>query len=119
MILPKKVANGLKINLAALKNASPFYVEKQTITYEGKRLCSAVFSTKKRLLSRHQSAIRESPTVFSRLPSLMVADKQCPPYGAMPIRPTYKPVYQRRQQGDRVPIGTLRAFCPNIYTVPS
>ena len=49
----------------------------------------------------------------------MVADKQCPPYGAMPIRPTYKPVYQRRQQGDRVPIGTLRAFCPNIYTVPS
>ena len=57
MILPKKVANGLKINLAALKNASPFYVEKQTITYEGKRLCNAVFSTKKGLLSTHQSAI--------------------------------------------------------------
>ena len=45
-------------------------VEKQTITYEGKKLFSAVFSTKKELLNKytHQSAIREAPTVFSRLP---------------------------------------------------
>ena len=50
-----------------------FCVEKRTITYEDKRLCSAVFST-----STHQSAIREAPTVFSRLPSLMAADKPCP-----------------------------------------
>ena len=57
---------------------SPFYVEKQTITYEDKKLSSAVFSTKKGLLSTHQSAIREAPTVFSRLPSLMAADKPCP-----------------------------------------
>ena len=41
-------------------------------------LCSAVFSTKKGLLSTHQSAIREAPTVFSRLPSLMAADKPFP-----------------------------------------
>ena len=33
---------------------------------------------KKRLLSTHQSAIREAPTVFSRLPSLMAAAKPCP-----------------------------------------
>ena len=51
-------------------------VEKQTITYEGKRLCSAVFSTTKGLLSTHHSAIREAPTVFSRLPSMMAGDKQ-------------------------------------------
>ena len=56
--------------------ASHFYVEKQTITYEGKRLCSAVFSTKKGLISTHQSAKREAPTIFSRLPSLMAADKR-------------------------------------------
>ena len=30
------------------------------------------------LISTHQSAIREAPTVFSRLPSLMEADKPCP-----------------------------------------
>ena len=45
MVLPKKVANDLKINLAPSKNASLFFVKKRTITYEGKRLCSAVFST--------------------------------------------------------------------------
>ena len=55
-----------------------FFVEKRTITYEGKSLSSLVFSTKKGLLSTHQSAIREAPTVFSRLPSLMAADKPCP-----------------------------------------
>ena len=35
------------------------------------------FSTKKGLLSTHQSAVKEAPTVFSRLPSLMAADKPC------------------------------------------
>ena len=30
------------------------------------------------MLSTHQSAIREAPTVFSILPSLKAADKQCP-----------------------------------------
>ena len=55
-----------------------FFVEKRTITYEGKMLCSAVFSTKKGLLSTYQSAIREAPTVFSGVPILMVADKPCP-----------------------------------------
>jgi hypothetical protein len=53
-------------------------VEKQTITYEGKRLCSAIFSTKEGRLSTQQSAISEAPTVFSRLPSSMAADKPCP-----------------------------------------
>ena len=43
-----------------------------------KRFCSLVFSTKKGLLSTHQSKIREAPTGFSRLPSLMAADKPCP-----------------------------------------
>ena len=55
-----------------------FFVEKWTITYEGKRLFSAIFFYKKGLISTHQSAIREAPTVFSRLPSLMAADKPCP-----------------------------------------
>ena len=55
-----------------------FFVEKRTVAYEGKRLCSVVVSTKNGLLSTHQSAIRESPMVFSRLPSLMAADKPCP-----------------------------------------
>ena len=36
------------------------------------------FLQKKGLLSTHQSAIREAPTVLSRLPSLMAADKPCP-----------------------------------------
>ena len=36
------------------------------------------FFLQKGLLSTHQSAIREAPTVFSRLPSLMAADKLCP-----------------------------------------
>ena len=36
------------------------------------------FFYKKGLLSTHQSAIREAPTIFSRLPSLMAADKPCP-----------------------------------------
>ena len=53
------------------------YIEKQTITNEGIKLCSAIFSTKKGLLSTHQSAIRKAPTVFSRLLSLMAADKPC------------------------------------------
>ena len=51
-----------------------FFVEKRTITYESKSLVSE----KKGLLSTHQSARREAPTVFSRLPSLMAADKLCP-----------------------------------------
>ena len=54
-----------------------FFVKKRTITYEGKRLCSIVFSTKKELLSTNQSAVREAPTVLSKLPSLMAADKPC------------------------------------------
>ena len=36
------------------------------------------FFYKKRLFSTHQSAIREAPKVFSRLPSRMAADKPCP-----------------------------------------
>jgi hypothetical protein len=50
MVRPKKIANDLEINLAPQKNSSLFYVEKWTISYEGQRLCSAVFSTKKGLL---------------------------------------------------------------------
>ena len=38
---------------------------------------SLVFPTKKDC-SVHQSAIREAPMVFSRLPSLMAAEKPCP-----------------------------------------
>ena len=36
------------------------------------------FLQKRTLLSTHQSAITEAPTVFSRLPSLMATDKPCP-----------------------------------------
>ena len=36
------------------------------------------FLQKKGLISTHQSAIKEAPTVFSRLPSLMEADKLQP-----------------------------------------
>ena len=35
---------------------------------------------KKGPLSAHQITIREAPTVFSRLPTLMEADKPCPYY---------------------------------------
>ena len=36
------------------------------------------FFLQKELLSTHQSAIREAPTVLSRVPILMAADKPCP-----------------------------------------
>ena len=36
------------------------------------------FFPKKGLLSTHQSAKREPPTVLYRLPTLMAADKPCP-----------------------------------------
>ena len=77
-LAPKKmlVLYSPKNQFGSKKNASPFYVEKQTITYEDKRLCSPVFSTKK--TSKYKSAIREAPTVSSRLPRLMAADKPCP-----------------------------------------
>ena len=53
-------------------------MEKQTISYEGKMLSSAVFSTKKGLVWYTPERKRQVPTVFSRLPSLMAADKPCP-----------------------------------------
>ena len=46
-ILPKKGCKWSKNWFGTVKNASPFYVEKQTITYKGRRLWSEVFSTKK------------------------------------------------------------------------
>ena len=49
-----------------MKKFSLFYVEKRTISYEGQRLCSAVFSTKKR-----------TALVHTRV-QLMAADKPCP-----------------------------------------
>ena len=78
MVRPKKVANDLKINLAPRKNTSLFCEEKWTITYKGKMLSSAVFSTKKGLVWYTPECNERSPTVFSRLPSLMAADKPCP-----------------------------------------
>ena len=44
------------------------------------------FYKKRTLLSTHQSAIREAPTVFSRLPSLMAADKPCPLQPSLVVR---------------------------------
>ena len=53
-----------------------FFVENQL--GRQKRLCSYSFLYKKGLLSKHQSAISETPTVSSRLPSLMAAGKLSP-----------------------------------------
>jgi hypothetical protein len=59
-----------------IKNASPFYVKKTRLSpLEAKGYVVQFFLQKRTAKYTHQSAIREAPTVFSRLPSLMAADK--------------------------------------------